>query len=705
VTLLSKRLLLGILLRRALRQGSSSLLGLTLIPVVLQISGCGIVYHLNFPALAITGQPADQTVEAGQQAIFTVAASGSMPLTYQWLKNGVAISGATNPSYVTPATTIADSGSSFTVTASNGSKEITSSPAALTVTAANTGGVSFVASDGDDSNTGTIDRPYRTIQHCATSVSQGWTCEVRAGTYRETVTPNSGVTILAYNHEPVTIDGSDPVTGWSLYQGSIYKANVTLSADDTNQIFVGSDMMTEARWPNGDDLFHVNWATAQRGTDANHLVDRSLPSGNLTGTKIHLWSGFDPFGHETGIVTASQSGEISIDVGDTGICPVICPAEGGLYYLFGALSLLDTEREWFYDPNLTTLFFMAPGKVDPNTIDVRSKRRQYAFDLRGKSGVTIRNINLFASTIVTDAISANNTLDTINARYVSHFTSLWSAAADFGILLVHQFDSGIVLNGTGNSLQNSIISISAGAGVVLDGNHNTARNNLIQNVDYIGDYASGVDLVGENNVVQHNTITGAGRFGIYIYNAIGQDISYNNVFNGMMLSEDGGEIYACCLQTALGTELHHNWVHDTAPEVLVSTKTFPLAGIYIDNDSSGFVVDQNVVWNNHVDNILINGQALSPPNNNNIHNNTIPDASSNAFIMIHSVLDCTSTHVVDNLVFVDVRVKLEGATGDATTPCTLSNNSSFAPGATEMTPTTAVGCNFDGCSSLPPLVQ
>lgn len=705
LTLRSTRPLLGNLLRRALRQRSSSLLSLAVVSVVLQISGCGIVYHLHFPSIAITGQPADQTVEAGQPAIFTVAVSASKPLTYQWLRNGVAISGATNPTYITPVTTTADSGSLFTVAASNGSKEITSSAASLTVTAANTGGVRFVALDGDDSSIGTVDHPYRTIQHCATSVSQGWICQVRAGTYRETVTPNSGVTIMAYNYEPVTIDGSDPVTGWSLYQGSIYKADVTLNADDTNQVFVGSDMMTEARWPNGDDLFHVTWATAQHGSDVNHIVDQNLPSGDLTGTRIHLWSGSDPFGHETGIVTASQSGGISIDVGNTGTCPVICPAEGGHYYLFGALSLLDAEREWFYDSNLKTLFFMAPGKVDPNTIDVRSKSRQYAFDLRGKSDVTIRNVNIFASTIVTDATSANDTLDRINARYVSHFTSLSSAAADFGILLVHEFDSGIVLNGTGNSLQNSTISVSAGAGVVLDGNHNTARNNLIQNVDYIGDYASGVVLVGDNNVVQHNTITGAGRFGIYIYDAIGQDISYNNLFNAMMLSEDGGEIYACCLQTALGTELHHNWVHDTAPEVLASTETHPLSGIYIDNDSSGFVVDQNVVWNNHVDNILINGQALSPPNNNNIRNNTVPDASSNAYIMIHSVLDCTSTHVVDNLVFVDVRVKLEGATGDTTTPCTLSNNSSFAPGATEMTPTTAVGCNFDGCSSLPPLVQ
>ena len=65
------------------------------------------------------------------------------------------------------------------------------------------------------------------------------------------------------------MDGSDPVTGWTQYQGSIYKASVALSSGDTNQVFVGNQMMTEARWPNGNDLFHVNWATLGAGTTHN----------------------------------------------------------------------------------------------------------------------------------------------------------------------------------------------------------------------------------------------------------------------------------------------------------------------------------------------------------------------------------------------------------------------------------------------------
>jgi hypothetical protein len=662
---------------------------------LLLINGCNGTISCSIPP-SITGHSPSQTTEAGQPARFTVAATGSAPLTYQWLKDGIAISGATQASYITPNTQSIDSGSTFAVTVANRFGTITSSPTLLTVEPPPSGNVFFVAPNGSDSNVGTIDQPFLTIQHCASFVAEGSTCKVRAGTYRETITPNPGITITAYNLEAVVIDGSDPVPGWTLYQGSIYKSHVALKTDDTNQIFVGSDMMTEARWPNGDDLFQVNWATEKPGTDAGHIVDADLPPLNWTGAKVHLWSGPDPFGHETSVVTASNAGQISLDVGQTGPCGALCPQTGGYYYLFGALVALDAEREWFYDSNSATLYFMAPGKVNPNTLDVRSKQRQYAFDLRGKSGVTIRNISLFASTIITDNTSRNNTLDQIDAKYVSHFTSLAPGPNGASVLFVHQSDSGIVINGTGNVLENSTISYSAGAGVALEGSNNMIRNNLIENIDYIGDYASGIDLDGDGNVIEYNTIHTVGRQAILINAVLKQDISYNNLFNAMMFSRDGSEIYACCFQFASGTRIHHNWIHDTTQMIKGAGDNLPVAGIYIDNGSTGFTMDQNVLWNNQNLGILINGSGDYGINNNYIHNNTIPDKASGAHIDVRNVPDCTSLRVLDNRIAVKVAGNNNGST------CAMSNNDPFAPGANEMLPTTDVGCNFDGCSSNPP---
>ena len=103
--------------------------------------GCsGSGSHGGSGAPVITSQPANQSVSAGQMATFSVSAAGQSPLTYQWSKNGSAISGATSATYTTPATTTADSGASFQVTISNSLGSATSNTATLTVTSGSSGG-------------------------------------------------------------------------------------------------------------------------------------------------------------------------------------------------------------------------------------------------------------------------------------------------------------------------------------------------------------------------------------------------------------------------------------------------------------------------------------------------------------------------------------------------------------------------------------
>jgi len=85
-------------------------------------------------APAITIQPSDQSVPAGQAATFTVTASGETPLSYQWTKKTAPIAGATASSYTTPATSLGDSGVNFAVEVSNSSGTVTSRNALLSVT-------------------------------------------------------------------------------------------------------------------------------------------------------------------------------------------------------------------------------------------------------------------------------------------------------------------------------------------------------------------------------------------------------------------------------------------------------------------------------------------------------------------------------------------------------------------------------------------
>lgn len=98
-------------------------------------SKSAILTITSAPTLSITTQPMAQTVNAPATATFSVVATGSN-LTYQWQKNGVNISGATAPSYTTPATTSSDNGATFRVIVASGTQTLTSQAATLSVISA-----------------------------------------------------------------------------------------------------------------------------------------------------------------------------------------------------------------------------------------------------------------------------------------------------------------------------------------------------------------------------------------------------------------------------------------------------------------------------------------------------------------------------------------------------------------------------------------
>ena len=169
-----------------------------------------------------------------------------------------------------------------------------------------------------------------------------------------------------------------------------------------------------------------------------------------------------------------------------------------------------------------------------------------------------------------------------------------------------------------------------------------------------------------------------------------------------MLSRDGGEIYAWETTGVTGSAIHNNWLHDTQSLYSGPADNYALPGVYLDDYATGWVVDQNVLWNNQNQNIFLNGgtgnvaESNPPPENNNVYNNSIPDVSANGYIWLADLVNCGTTQIANNLVLVPVQ-----QTG-VTTPCTATANSSTAPGANAMNSSVQVGCNFAGCSSEGP---
>jgi hypothetical protein len=84
-------------------------------------------------APTITTAPAALTTPAGTKSTLTVTPSGSAPFTYQWLRNGTPITGATS-STLTLDTTLLSDAAAYSVRITNSAGSVTSPAATLTVT-------------------------------------------------------------------------------------------------------------------------------------------------------------------------------------------------------------------------------------------------------------------------------------------------------------------------------------------------------------------------------------------------------------------------------------------------------------------------------------------------------------------------------------------------------------------------------------------
>jgi hypothetical protein len=80
----------------------------------------------------LTSQPQGLTVTNGELASFTVTATGTPPISFQWRRNGTDVPGGTNATLSLASVQASDAGN-YSVLASNPAGQVTSAPAVLRV--------------------------------------------------------------------------------------------------------------------------------------------------------------------------------------------------------------------------------------------------------------------------------------------------------------------------------------------------------------------------------------------------------------------------------------------------------------------------------------------------------------------------------------------------------------------------------------------
>jgi hypothetical protein len=476
----------------------------------------------------------------------------------------------------------------------------------------------YVAPNGLDSNPGTQALPFRSVQRCADVATAGDSCVLRAGTYRETVRPaNSGnssapVRFISFAGEIATISGADPISNWQLETGSVYRANIILpiaqaasSGFLANQLFANGDMLPQARYPNAALPFDpLSAPMANSGASLNGnvmtLTNSDIPTigGGWNGAII--W-GTEWFVSRTATVTASASGQLTAtntDASNWTRAPF-------WWTLTGARGALDAPGEWHYDAATQSVFLWSPNAGAP--LGIEAKQRNLAFDLAGRSHIQIENIRLFAASITTDNQSQSVVIDGLRAKYLSHYLTLpdlppseiQPGTDGFGLIGAHIHDSGLLLQGSGHTLKNSKLSVSAGNLLLLRGSQHLIENNIFEDANYQSSYAAAIQVAGSGHRIVRNTLRRAARSAINIdwkltgLNASDIEIAYNDISAFGTRSTDLGAIYVCCYTNMQNSRIHHNVIRNGYG----FSQFWGTRGIYLDI-ASGFnaTIDHNLIY-------------------------------------------------------------------------------------------------------------
>jgi hypothetical protein len=171
---------------------------------------------------AIVTQPANQAVITNGTAAFSVTASGSAPLSYYWMRNGVFIPGATNTTYSTNNVQLPDSGSQFSCLVSNLFGKAQSSNATLTV---ETQLIDLITFDDLSNTTSGFQVPAGYHGFTWSNIYELNGLAYGAGGYSNAVVSGSNVAYNAFG-ETASIVSTNPFTLISAYMTAAWLSNL-----------------------------------------------------------------------------------------------------------------------------------------------------------------------------------------------------------------------------------------------------------------------------------------------------------------------------------------------------------------------------------------------------------------------------------------------------------------------------------------------
>lgn len=493
-----------------------------------------------------------------------------------------------------------------------------------------------VAIHGKDENNGSAAAPVASLQRAqalARTAGQS-TVIVHKGTWflpepLVFTSADSGCTWSAAGGEKVILSGGRRIGGWVRNQNGVWSAPVR-AADPWyfRDLYVDGRRAVRARFPNRSAKpYALPGPKSELSKDAGSLVWHVDPKhlgdwNNLTDVEIVVnlnWASY----HKRIQEVDKTSGRCIMMPPHAKYSGHNSPSSKRYFWFENAREFLDEPGEWYLDRTEKKVFYMPRAGEDPGTVEVIAPKLEHVILIRGSAEQPVRNLTLRGLTFSHnfcalpamghhgrqacfqyDGDKFNGLPAMVQGEYVQNSSFI-------GCTLTHGGGNGLELRAgsRGNTIEGNHVHDMAGNGIGIGYRNeedtiperNRIANNYVHDCGAVFLGACGIWVgFARETVVAHNLVTDLPYTGI----SVGWDwkprptlirdnlIEWNHVANVMQEVSDGGGIYTLGLQP--GTIIRWNHVHDVQRGPYAHHS--PNLGLYFDAGSSGFRVQENLVY-------------------------------------------------------------------------------------------------------------
>ncbi len=272
----------------------------------------------------------------------------------------------------------------------------------------------YVSPAGNDSNTGTLAKPFATLERAKLAVRNSlnknkntdysiWLADGKYVVTKPVVfepadSGNGKVNVVfkAMKDAAPVVSGGVQIIGWQQSAAGLWLAQLPEKKDwNPRELFIDNKRATWARFPNKGYL-HVKQVGEDRRTnfffnEGDFPIPKNVNSVELV--LLHDWSISRIAVKEINANENKLTAVDSIGAKSPDFFNLDNWNKNPRYFLENAIEFLDSDYEWFYNPEENKMYLQLPKSVNPEKLEITAPFSKGLISIEGNENQHVKNIH------------------------------------------------------------------------------------------------------------------------------------------------------------------------------------------------------------------------------------------------------------------------------------------------------------------------